>query len=193
MYKPLAGLRVLDFSKALAGPYCTMLLGDLGAEVIKIEHPARGDDSRSWGPPFTKKGHESTYFLSANRNKLSVAIDYKRKAGIGIISDLLERCSVIVENSIVGHFPFSRQVIADLNPTVIWCSITGYGSQGPLATEPGYAAVLESFGGLLACTGSLDQPARMGVAVTDILTGLHANGAILAALHDKNEGIKKIE
>lgn len=186
---PLAGLRVLDLSRILAGPYATMMLGDMGAEVIKIERPGTGDDTRTWGPPFTQKGHESAYFLSVNRNKKSVAINLKSPEGMDIVKQLAAKSDVVIDNFAPGDakkLGLDRDEICKSNDRLIWCSITGYGPDGPLANRLGYAVLVEAHAGLMHCTGPRGgDPVKVGVALTDILTGLHASTAILAAVHKR--------
>ena len=186
---PLSGLRVLDLSRILAGPYATMMLGDMGADIIKVERPLVGDDTRTWGPPFTKSGHESAYFLSINRNKRSVAIDLKHERGLELVKDLASKSDVIIDNFAPGDGEklglVREQFLAEI-PSLIWCSITGYGRDGPLSHRLGYAVLLEAHSGLMNCTGPRDgDPVKAGVAMTDILTGLHACTGILAALHER--------
>lgn len=168
----------------VAGPYCTMILSDLGADVIKVERPGSGDESRKWGPPFVKNTTDSVYFLANNRNKRSCCIDLKR--GTDILYDLARKCDVLVENYIPGklsEYNLGYEHMSEINPRLIYCSITGYGSVGPYAKRPGYDVIAASMGGLLHITGSEDgPPAKVGVAVTDLATGLYAHGAIMAAL-----------
>lgn len=168
----------------VAGPYCTMILSDLGADVIKIERPGSGDESRKWGPPFVKNSKDSVYFLANNRNKRSVCIDLKK--GTDILYDLAKKCDILVENYIPGklsEYNLGYEHISRVNPAIIYCSITGYGSLGPYAKRPGYDVIAASMGGLLHITGSENgPPAKVGVAVTDLATGLYAHGAIMAAL-----------
>lgn len=184
MTAPLAGVTVLDFTRVLSGPYCTMVLGDLGARVIKLEHPARGDDTRHWGPPFL--GDQSAYFLSINRNKESVSLDFKHAAACAVLDRLLPTADVIVENFRPGTL---RQAALDWEtlttrfPRLVYCSISGYGQTGPRASEPGYDAVIQAEGGLMSITGDADGPAyRLGVAISDITAGLFAAQGVLAAL-----------
>lgn len=188
---PLTGLRVLDLSRILAGPYATMMLGDMGADVIKVERPIVGDDTRTWGPPFTKKGHESAYFISVNRNKRSIAIDMKQRRGLDLIKSLASRSDIVIDNFAPGDGEklglFREKFLSEL-PSLIWCSISGYGREGPLSHRLGYAVLLEAHSGLMNCTGPRDgDPVKAGVAMTDILTGLHACSGILAALHERSK------
>jgi crotonobetainyl-CoA:carnitine CoA-transferase CaiB-like acyl-CoA transferase len=187
---PLAGITIIDFSRVLAGPYATMLLGDLGARVIKIEQPGRGDDTRQWGPPFTADG-ESAYFLCANRNKESVTLNLKEPAGRAIALEMLTKADVTVENLRVGGMAalgLDYPTVQPLNPALIYCSITGYGQSGPYRHRPGYDAVIQAEGGIMSITGpAADEPGagrayKIGVAITDITAGLNAAVAILAAL-----------
>lgn len=168
----------------VAGPYCTMILSDLGADVIKIERPGSGDESRKWGPPFVKNYTDSVYFLANNRNKRSCCIDLKH--GAEILYDLARKCDVLVENYIPGkldEYKLGYSHISQVNPAIVYCSITGYGPIGPYAKRPGYDVIAASMGGLLHITGSENgPPAKVGVAVTDLATGLYAHGAIMAAL-----------
>ena len=182
---PLEGLTVLDFSRVLAGPYCTMQLGDLGARVIKIEQPGRGDDTRAWGPPFISG--ESAYFLSVNRNKESVALDLKHAAARPILDALLARADVLVENFRPGtmeRLGLGYDTVAAQHPRLVYCSISGFGQSGPRRAEPGYDAMMQAEGGLMSITGAPGgSPFRLGVAIGDIATGMFAVQAILAALY----------
>uniref|UniRef100_A0A0A1WYV5 CaiB/baiF CoA-transferase family protein C7orf10 homolog n=1 Tax=Zeugodacus cucurbitae TaxID=28588 RepID=A0A0A1WYV5_ZEUCU len=182
---PLKGVRILDMTRIISGPYCTMVLADMGAEVIKIERPFYGgDESRKWGPPFLTHSKDSTYFLAINRNKKSAAIDLKR--GKEIIYELAQKCDVLVENYVPGklaEYGLDYEQMRKVAPQLIYCSMTGYGSVGPYAKRPGYDVIASSIGGLLHITGEADgPPCKVGVAVTDAATGLYAHGAILAAL-----------
>ncbi|CAB3700125.1 Formyl-coenzyme A transferase [Achromobacter insolitus] len=181
---PLAGIRVLDLSRVLAGPWCTQTLADLGAEVWKIEAPGQGDDTRSWSPPDIDG--ESTYFLCANRSKESVAINLKHPEGQRIVRDLARQADVLVENYRLGAleaFGLGYEDLAAINPGLIYCSITGYGRSGPRAAEPGYDFVIQAESGLMSITGESDgAPMKLGVAITDLITGMNGVQAILAAL-----------
>lgn len=181
---PLAGRRVLDLSRVLAGPWCTMVLADLGAEVIKVENPRGGDDTRHWGPPYA--GGESAYYVCANRNKKSVAIDLATPEGQQIVRALAAKSDVLVENYKLGgleRFDLGYETLAAINPALIYCSISGYGRASPLADRPGYDYVIQAEGGLMAVTGAEDgEPMKVGVAVADLFTGMAATQAILAAL-----------
>lgn len=196
MNKALEDIRILDLTRVLAGPYCTQMLGDLGAEIIKIEKPGAGDDTRYWGPPFLKDKNqaetaESAYYLSVNRNKKSVAIDIKSKKGQALLHKLLERCDVMIENFKVGDLAKCGLSYAQLKgkfPRLIYCSITGFGQDGPLAEEPGYDLMAQAMGGMMAVTGEIyGAPMKTGVALSDILTGLNAATGILAALHAREK------
>jgi crotonobetainyl-CoA:carnitine CoA-transferase CaiB-like acyl-CoA transferase len=187
--RPLDGTLVLDFSRVLSGPFCTMQLADLGARVIKIEQPGRGDDTRAWGPPFV--ADESTYFLSINRNKESLAINLKDTRARPLVHRLLERADVVVENFRPGtmdRLGFGYERVAAAYPRIIYCSISGFGHTGPRSAEPGYDAVMQAEGGLMSITGAPDGPPfRLGVAIADIATGLFAAQGILAALIARRE------
>jgi len=180
----LGGLRVLDLSRILAGPYCTMTLGDLGAEVIKVERPGTGDDTRTWGPPFA--GGESAYYLCCNRNKKSIAIDLKSPDGVKLVRELAKVSDVVVENFTPGlmkRFGLDYETLREDNPRLVYCSITAYGQDGPYRDRPGYDMVLSAVGGLMWITGPEGgEPCKVGVAITDVVTGIHASGAIMAAL-----------
>ena len=180
----LAGLRVLDLTRILAGPLCTMMLGDLGADVIKVEPVAGGDDTRGWGPPFA--GGESAYFLGVNRNKRSLTLDLATEAGREILAGLVARADVLVENFKTGTLEtwgVGDAWLADHAPRVVRCSITGYGTSGPRARQPGYDFVLQAESGLMSICGAPDgPPTKYGVAIVDVCTGMLACSAILAAL-----------
>uniref|UniRef100_A0A452F1C0 Succinyl-CoA:glutarate-CoA transferase n=1 Tax=Capra hircus TaxID=9925 RepID=A0A452F1C0_CAPHI len=182
--KPLEGVRILDLTRLLAGPFATMNLGDLGAEVIKVERPGAGDDTRTWGPPFV--GTESTYFLSVNRNKKSIAVNIKDPKGVKIVKELAAVCDVFVENYVPGKLSAMGLGYEDIDaiaPHIVYCSITGYGQTGPLSHRAGYDAVASAVSGLMHITGPEDgDPVRPGVAMTDLATGLYAYGAIMTGL-----------
>jgi crotonobetainyl-CoA:carnitine CoA-transferase CaiB-like acyl-CoA transferase len=188
---PLAGLRVLDLSRVLAGPLCTMVLGDLGADVIKVERPGTGDDTRAWGPPWAQgpAGREAAYYLCVNRNKRSVAADLKTAAGQALIRRLARTADVVVENFAPGTLERAGLGYDDLsaeNPGLVFCSITGYGSDGPEAGRPGYDFAVQARAGWMAITGQADgAPTKVGVAVVDVLTGQNAAVAVLAALRER--------
>ena len=181
---PLDGITVADFSRVLSGPYCSMLLGDMGARVIKIEQPGRGDDTRAWGPPFVQG--ESAYFLSVNRNKESVTLDLKHPDAAPLLHRLLERADVVIENFRPGtmdRFGLGYDQVAAAWPKIVYCSISGFGQTGPRRGEPGYDAVAQAEGGLMSITGGGNGPPyRLGVAISDIATGMFAAQGILLAL-----------
>ncbi|MEI8083528.1 MAG: CoA transferase, partial [Actinomycetes bacterium] len=184
----LSGLVVADFSRVLAGPYATMLLGDLGAEVVKIERPGAGDDTRSWGPPFAPNG-QTTYFQSVNRNKRSLSVDLKSAEGVTVARELIARADVLVENFRPGTLDglgLGYQRLHAENPRLIYCSISGFGS-GAGAHLPGYDALLQAVGGLMSVTGDPPgHPTKAGVALVDVITGLHAVYGIMAALRHRD-------
>ncbi len=181
--QPLNGIRVLDLSRVLAGPYCTMVLGDLGADVIKVESP-QGDETRSWGPPFAEG--ESAYYLCVNRNKRSIVVDFKTAEGRDILGRLIQQSDVLVENFRPGsltRFSLDFESASALNPNLIYCSITGFGQTGPLREKPGYDFMIQAMGGLMSFTGEPNgEPMKVGVAVADLFAGQNAVIAILAAL-----------
>jgi formyl-CoA transferase len=189
---PLNGLRVIDCSRILAGPYCTMLLGDMGAEVIKIEQPGSGDGSRQWGPPWFKG--ESAYFLSVNRNKKSLTVNLKHPDGAAIVKRLVEDADVLVENFLPGtmdRFGLGYSSLSELNPRLIYCSITGYGQNGPYKDNPGFDFMIQAQGGIMSITGPVEGPPfKLGVAIVDITAGLFASSAILAALYYREQSRK---
>ncbi|HEY1596657.1 MAG TPA: CaiB/BaiF CoA-transferase family protein [Thermoleophilaceae bacterium] len=186
---PLDGLRVLDLSRVLAGPYCTMVLADLGADVVKIERPGSGDETRGWGPPYA--GGEAAYYLSVNRNKRSCAIDLSTDEGRRLALELCARADIVIENFKTGtaeRMGLDRASVAERNPRVVYCSITGFGSRRRPAGRPGYDFVAQAESGIMSITGAADgEPMKVGVAMVDVLTGLHAAVAILAAVH-RGEG-----
>jgi len=189
----LSHIRVLDLTRVLAGPWATQILGDLGAEVIKIERPDSGDDTRGWGPPYLTGTNLSAYFLCANRNKRSVAVDISKPEGADIVRQLASHSDVLVENFKVGglkKYGLDNESLKTDNPHLIYCSITGFGQTGPEAHRSGYDALIQGIGGLMSITGRADGdpgagPQKVGVAVTDIMTGLYATVAILAALEHR--------
>jgi crotonobetainyl-CoA:carnitine CoA-transferase CaiB-like acyl-CoA transferase len=196
MTKSLDGIRVLDLSRVLAGPFCTQILGDLGAEILKVERPGIGDDTRGWGPPFLKDAQgqdtsESAYYLSANRNKKSIAIDIRTEEGQALIHQLIAKSDVLIHNFKVGgldKYGLGYDQIKSQYPALIYCAISGFGQEGPLAKEPGYDFLAQGMAGLMACTGAPDEaPMKTGVALSDIMTGLNAAIGILAALNHKNQ------
>jgi len=182
----LNGIKVLDLSRVLAGPYCTQLLGDLGADVWKVESP-RGDETRAWGPPYIEG--ESTYYLSVNRNKRSIVLDLKNPDGVELVRQLARKADVLVENFKTGdlkRYGLDYAQLQELNPRLIYASITGFGHTGPRATEPGYDAAIQGMSGLMAMTGEPDgPPTKLGVAWVDVLTGSHAATAIMGALFQR--------
>ena len=184
MTGPLTGTTVLDLTRVLSGPYCTMMLADLGARVIKVEHPGKGDDTRHWGPPFVAT--ESAYFLSVNRNKESVSLDFKHPQGRDVLERLIARADVMVENFKPGTMDragFGWETLRARHPRLVYASISGYGQTGPRSNEPGYDAVIQAEGGLMSVTGAGDGPAyRLGVAISDIVAGMFASQGITAAL-----------
>lgn len=195
----LKGIRVLDLSRVLAGPWCGQILGDLGAEVIKVERPKIGDDTRSWGPPWMQSDdgdetREAAYYQSANRNKLSVAIDISTVEGQELIKKLILDTDVLIENYKAGSlkkYGLDYESLASLNPKLIYCSITGFGQDGPRAEEPGYDFIIQGMGGLMSVTGERDDfpgggPQKVGVAFSDLTTGLYSTIAIQAALLNRN-------
>lgn len=181
---PLQGIVVLDLTRVLSGPYCTMLLADMGARVIKVEQPGKGDDTRAWGPPFLQG--ESAYFLSINRNKESVTIDFKQAEGRALLERLIAKADVLVENFRPGTLTkmgLDYASLARKYPRLVYCSISGFGHSGPRAKEPGYDAVMQAEGGLMSITGSSDGPPfRLGVAIADIASGMFAAQGVTAAL-----------
>ncbi len=186
--KPLLdGVHVLDLSRVLAGPYCTMMLGDLGADIIKVEAPGSGDDTRHWGPPFAPGG-ESAYFLCVNRNKRSLTLNLKSGLGLQILKTLIQRSDILVENFRVDtmeKWGLSYAALQELHPGLIYCTITGYGYNGPYRHLPGYDFIVQAQGGLMSITGPEDgEPFKVGVAIADITAGLFACNAILAALFE---------
>ena len=199
MSDSLSGITVLDLSRILAGPWATQVLGDLGADIIKVERPGSGDDTRGWGPPFLRDADsganaDAAYYLCANRNKRSVTIDFTTPEGRGIVLDLARRADVLIENFKVGGlaaYGLDYESLKQINPRLIYCSITGFGQSGPYAARPGYDFLVQAMGGLMSVTGVKDGepgagPQKAGVALTDILTGLYASIGILAALRHRD-------
>ena len=193
--QPLEGIRVLDLTRALAGPYCTMMLGDLGADVIKVERPGYGDESRGWGPPFVGEPYgpypgESAYFVSTNRNKRSITINLKEPAGQEIVRKLIARSDVFVENfrtGVLDGMGLGYEGLRAVNPRLIYCSISGYGRTGPYAARPGYDFVIQAEGGFMGITGPEEGPPyRVGVPIIDITAGMFSATAILAALRARD-------
>ena len=195
--KPLDGIKVLDLSRVLAGPWCTQLLADLGAEVIKIERPGAGDDTRHWGPPWHGEGDRcvAAYFLSCNRGKKSAAIDFSREEGAALVRKLAANADIVVENFRVGgleKFGLDAASLRAANPRLVYASITGFGQDGPYADRAGYDYIIQGMGGLMSITGLPDGmpgggPMRVGVAVVDLFTGLYTCVAILSALYRREK------
>ncbi len=192
MAGPLSNIRVLDMSRVLAGPWAGQLLGDYGADVVKIERPGSGDDTRQWGPPWLEgqSGGESAYFLSANRNKRSVTVDISDARGQQVVRDLASRADVLLENYRVGtmqRYGLGHGEVRAINPTLIYCSISAFGQSGSRSAEPGYDAMIQASAGLMSITGpagpEADGPQKVGVAIADIMAGMYATTAILAALN----------
>jgi crotonobetainyl-CoA:carnitine CoA-transferase CaiB-like acyl-CoA transferase len=195
---PLTGLRVLDLSRVLAGPWASQLLADLGADVVKVERPQGGDDTRAWGPPYLKDDAgrdtgEATYFLCANRNKRSLTVDLSQSQGQQLVRDLAAQSDVLIENFKVGglaQYGLDYQSLAAVHPRLVYCSITGFGQTGPYAHRAGYDFLMQGMGGLMSVTGRADGeegagPQKVGVALTDIMTGLYATIAVQAALAER--------
>lgn len=187
MTQPLQGIRVLDLSRVLAGPYCTMVLGDLGARVVKVE-PPEGDETRGWGPPFA--GGESAYYLCVNRNKRGMTVNLKTGEGRSILAELARTSDVLVENfrpGTLARFGLDFETVSVSNPRLVYCSLSGFGQTGPLRERPGYDFMIQALGGLMSFTGEPDgEPMKVGVAVTDLFAGQNAVIAILAALQARH-------
>ena len=181
---PLDGVRVLDLTRVVAGPYCSMFLGDLGAEVVKVEQPGLGDDTRGWGPPFA--GGESAYYLCINRNKKSLTLDLKSKRAVELLRELVKSADVIIENFRPGtmeRLGLGEKELRALNPRLIFASLTGFGADGPMSDWPGYDLIVQAWGGLMSITGTPDgEPVKVGVAIIDLVAGLMLGNAITAAL-----------
>jgi crotonobetainyl-CoA:carnitine CoA-transferase CaiB-like acyl-CoA transferase len=197
----LSHIRVLDLSRVLAGPWAGQILADLGAEVIKVERPGCGDDTRAWGPPFLKDAEgenttEAAYYLSANRNKRSVTIDFTRPEGQKLVKELAAKSDILIENFKVGGlaaYGLDYASLKAINPGLIYCSITGFGQTGPYAKRAGYDFMIQGLGGLMSLTGRADDqdgagPVKVGVALTDVMTGVYSSTAILAALAHRDQG-----
>jgi len=191
----LDGLLILDLSRILAGPTCTQLLGDLGATVIKVENPGKGDDTRAWGPPYVtdhqgKPTDLSAYFMAANRNKLSIALDLASPEGQATVRALAARADVVIENFKPGglrKYGLDHQTLCKVHPRLVYCSISGYGQTGPNAAKPGYDLVAQAFGGIMSLTGSADgEPMKVGVGIADVMCGMYATVGILAALRHRD-------
>jgi len=199
LHNALRGIKVLDLSRILAGPWCTQNLADLGARVIKVEHPGHGDDTRGWGPPDLRAADGaaamSAYFMACNRGKQSVAIDFSTEAGAAQVRELAAEADVLVENYKAGglrKYGLDYESLARVNPRLVYLSITGYGQSGPWAAKPGYDYVFQGMGGLMSYTGQPDGtpgagPLRTGVAVVDLMTGMYATSAVLAALRQRDQ------
>ena len=185
----LHGIRVLDLTRVLAGPYCTMFLGDLGAEVVKVEQPGVGDDTRGWGPPFA--GGESAYFLCTNRNKKSLTVDFKSVEGIALVRQLAERADVLIENFRPGameRLGLGDKLLREKNPRLVYASLSGFGADGPMADIPGYDLIVQAWGGLMSVTGSAESgPLKVGVAIIDLVAGLMLGKSIVAALYAREK------
>jgi len=195
MMQPLEGIRVVDLTRAMAGPYCTMMLGDLGADVIKVERPGRGDDSRSWGPPFVGQPYgpyagESAYFIGANRNKRSITVNVKSPEGQEIVRRLAGVSDVLVENfrtGVLDGMGLGYDDLHALDPRLVYCSISGYGRTGPYAERPGYDFIIQAEGGMMGITGPEEgPPSRVGVPIVDITAGMFAAAGVLAALRARD-------
>ncbi len=197
--KPLSGLRVLDMSRILAGPWCGQLLADLGADVIKVERPGKGDDTRGWGPPFLKDADgrdttESAYYLCTNRGKQSITLDIAQPAGQAIARELAQHADVLLENYKVGdlkRYGLDYDALSVLNPRLVYCSITGFGQDGPLKDRAGYDFMVQGMGGLMSITGERDDlpgggPQKAGVAIADLMTGMYSTVALLAAIEERH-------
>jgi crotonobetainyl-CoA:carnitine CoA-transferase CaiB-like acyl-CoA transferase len=194
MSGPLKGIKILDMSRVLAGPWAGQLLGDYGADVVKIERPLVGDDTRHWGPPWLGDDSEAAYFLAANRNKRSVTVNIATEEGAGVVRDLARDADVVLENFRVGtlqHYGLDSESLVTVNPQLIYCSITAYGQHGSRAHEPGYDAMIQASAGLMSVTGAPDadggSPQKVGVAISDIMAGMYATTAILAALKERDQ------
>jgi len=186
---PLSGIRVLDLTRALAGPYCTMMLGDMGAEVIKVESPDGGDDSRSWAPPYI--GQESAYYLSCNRNKKSITLNLRSETAKRVLTDLIKASDVVVENfrpGVMKKMGFSYEAIKAINSRAIFCSITGFGNKGPDSQKPGFDLIAQGMSGFMSFTGEVGGgPIKVGVAIADINSGMFAAYGILSALYHREK------
>lgn len=192
MTLPLTTMRVLDMTRALTGPYCTQMLGDMGADIIKVEQPHVGDNSRAWGPPFV--GSESTYYLSINRNKRSITLDLRHPDSAEIMRSLVAQCDIVIENFVPGHmtkFGFDYDACKAIKPDIIYCSISGFGQNGPDHGRAAYDQVIQGLGGIMSVTGHADgDPMRVGIALSDLMSGMNAAYAILAAtIHRMRTGV----
>ncbi len=193
---PLAGIKIVDLSRILAGPTCTQLLGDLGADIAKVERPGAGDDTRKWGPPYVKdesgrETRESAYYLSANRNKRSLTADLSKAGGQALIRELAAKADVLIENYKVGglaRFGLDYASLNAVNPRLVYCSISGFGQDGPYAALPGYDFLIQAMGGIMSLSGEPDgSPMKVGVGIADVMCGMYAGVAILAALRHRDE------
>ncbi|MHA1127552.1 MAG: CaiB/BaiF CoA transferase family protein, partial [Alphaproteobacteria bacterium] len=193
---PLHGVRVLDLTRILAGPSSTQLLGDYGADIVKVERPGKGDDTRAWGPPYVRDADgnettESAYYMAANRNKRSIALDMATPKGADTIRQLAAKCDILVENFKTGglkRYGLDYAALNAINPSLIYCSITGFGQTGPNAGLAGYDLMAQGYGGIMSLTGDPDGvPMKVGVGITDIMCGMYAATAILAALHHRDQ------
>ncbi len=196
---PLDGIRVLDLSRILAGPTCTQLLGDLGADIIKVERPGAGDDTRKWGPPYVRDADgadttESAYYLCANRNKRSLSVDMAQPQGRALVERLAAKCDVLVENFRTGglaRYRLGYDDLKDRHPHLIYCSITGFGQDGPYAHRSGYDFLIQAMGGIMSITGEPDgDPCKVGLGIADVMCGMYASTAILAALRHRDSSGK---
>lgn len=190
----LSHIKVLDLSRVLAGPWCSQILGDLGADIVKVENPAGGDDTRKWGPPFQTLEHggrgDAAYYLCANRNKRSIAVNLRAEAGREIVRDLAAGSDVVIENYKTGglvKYGLDYDSLRTINRELVYCSITGFGQTGPLADQPGYDFLIQAMGGLMSVTGE-DAPMKVGVPAVDLFTGVYAAGAVMAALIARDRG-----
>jgi crotonobetainyl-CoA:carnitine CoA-transferase CaiB-like acyl-CoA transferase len=196
---PLSGIRVLDLSRILAGPWAAQTLADLGAEVIKVERPSTGDDTRVWGPPFLKDANtgeraDAAYFMTCNRGKQSITVDFTQASGAELLKTLVKKCDILIENFKVGglkKYGLDYASLKEIHPGLIYCSITGFGQTGPYAERPGYDFLIQAMGGLMSITGERDDkagggPQKVGVAITDVMTGLYSTVGILSALRARD-------
>jgi crotonobetainyl-CoA:carnitine CoA-transferase CaiB-like acyl-CoA transferase len=192
---PLEGIVVADLTQNVAGPFCTQTLGDMGAEVVKVERTGRGDEARAWGPPFW--AGESAIFLAVNRNKKSLAVDLKREAGIEVVKRLIERSDVFVQSlraGVVEELGLDFPAAARLNPQIVYCSVTAFGTEGPLAAQPGYDPLMQAYGGLMSINGHPGhEPARVGTSIIDMGTGMWAALGIVAALRERDRTGRAVE
>lgn len=195
MSGPLEGIRVVDLTRVMSGPYCTMMLGDMGADVIKVELPGKGDDTRSWGPPFVERPgipRESAYYLSVNRNKRSIELDLKSERGREILWKLIDSGDVLVENfspGTIDRLGFGHEEVLKRNPKMVYCSISGFGQTGPASKRPAYDLIIQGMSGMMSVTGPPDAPTKMGVPIADIACGMFGAFAVVSALfHQQRTG-----